>query len=123
MMQVSLKLQKRLAASVLGCGKRKIWLDPTEINEISMANSRACPLPPQRTSHSVSTGPVPAVVGRADKRQEAEEQRARTGVTGTGGSARVSVTSPGSDPRCFLLLCAVVAVVFPRAQAKTCASS
>jgi hypothetical protein len=39
--QVSLKLQKRLAASVLGCGKRKIWLDPTEINEISMANSRA----------------------------------------------------------------------------------
>jgi len=25
---------------VLGCGKRKIWLDPTEINEISMANSR-----------------------------------------------------------------------------------
>lgn len=38
---MSLKLQKRLAASVLGCGKRKIWLDPTEINEISMANSRA----------------------------------------------------------------------------------
>ena len=39
-MGVSLKLQKRLAASVLKCGKRKIWLDPTEINEISMANSR-----------------------------------------------------------------------------------
>ena len=39
-LQVSLKLQKRLAASVLNCGKRKIWLDPTEINEISMANSR-----------------------------------------------------------------------------------
>ena len=42
---MSLKLQKRLAASVLGCGKRKIWLDPTEINEISMANSRACHMP------------------------------------------------------------------------------
>merc|ERR1711871_1258715 len=39
-MGVSLKLQKRLAASVLKCGKRKIWLDPNEINEISMANSR-----------------------------------------------------------------------------------
>eukprot|EP00940_MAST-03C_sp_MAST-3C-sp2_P002407 g2407.t1 len=38
---VSLKLQKRLAASVLKCGKRKIWLDPNETNEISMANSRA----------------------------------------------------------------------------------
>jgi len=36
----NLKLQKRLAASVLGCGKRKVWLDPNEMNEISMANSR-----------------------------------------------------------------------------------
>jgi len=37
---VSLRLQKRLAASVLKCGQRKIWLDPNEVNEISMANSR-----------------------------------------------------------------------------------
>jgi len=37
---VSLRLQKRLAASVLSCGKRKVWLDPNEISEISMANSR-----------------------------------------------------------------------------------
>ena len=37
---VSLKLQKKLAASVLKCGKRKVWLDPNEINEISNANSR-----------------------------------------------------------------------------------
>ena len=37
---VSLKLQKRLAASVLDCGLRKVWLDPNEVNEISMANSR-----------------------------------------------------------------------------------
>jgi len=37
---VSLKTQKRLAASVLKCGKRKVWLDPNEVNEISMANSR-----------------------------------------------------------------------------------
>lgn len=40
-MGVSLLLQKRLAASVLKCGRRKIWLDPNEVNEISMANSRA----------------------------------------------------------------------------------
>ena len=38
---VSLKLQKRLAASVLQCGLRKVWLDPNEVNEISIANSRA----------------------------------------------------------------------------------
>merc|ERR1712066_1001155 len=32
--------QKRLAASVKKCGKGRIWLDPNEVNEISMANSR-----------------------------------------------------------------------------------
>ncbi|XP_010228646.1 60S ribosomal protein L19-3 isoform X1 [Brachypodium distachyon] len=37
---VSLKVQKRLASSVLKCGKGKVWLDPNEVNEISMANSR-----------------------------------------------------------------------------------
>jgi large subunit ribosomal protein L19e len=37
---VNLTTQKRLAASVLGCGERKIWLDPNEITEISSANSR-----------------------------------------------------------------------------------
>ena len=37
---VSLKLQKRLASSVLKCGKNKVWMDPNETNEISMANSR-----------------------------------------------------------------------------------
>ncbi|KAL9531339.1 hypothetical protein SMMN14_05227 [Sphaerulina musiva] len=37
---VNLTTQKRLAASVTGAGKRKIWLDPNEVNEISNANSR-----------------------------------------------------------------------------------
>ncbi|CAN1226237.1 60S ribosomal protein L19-1 [Linum grandiflorum] len=37
---VTVKLQKRLAASVMKCGKKKVWLDPNEVNEISMANSR-----------------------------------------------------------------------------------
>jgi large subunit ribosomal protein L19e len=35
-----LRLQKRLAASVLKCGKGKVWIDPNEVNEISNANSR-----------------------------------------------------------------------------------
>ncbi len=39
---VSLRLQKRLAASVLKTGLRKVWLDPNEVNDISMANSSAC---------------------------------------------------------------------------------
>lgn len=27
---------------MLGCGQRKVWLDPNEVNDISMANSREC---------------------------------------------------------------------------------
>eukprot|EP00020_Sapocribrum_chincoteaguense_P003847 CAMPEP_0170747692 /NCGR_PEP_ID=MMETSP0437-20130122/9453_1 /TAXON_ID=0 /ORGANISM="Sexangularia sp." /LENGTH=216 /DNA_ID=CAMNT_0011086477 /DNA_START=46 /DNA_END=692 /DNA_ORIENTATION=+ len=38
---VSLKMQKRLAASVLKCGKKKVWLDPNEIRTFQAANSRA----------------------------------------------------------------------------------
>merc|ERR1712243_3834 len=36
----TLRLQKRLAATVLKCGKKKVWLDPNETNEIANANSR-----------------------------------------------------------------------------------
>lgn len=38
---VNLRTQKRLAASVMGVGKRKVWLDPAEQNDIGNANSRA----------------------------------------------------------------------------------
>ncbi|TPP64897.1 Ribosomal protein L19 [Fasciola gigantica] len=36
----NLRPQKRLAAAVLGCGKKKIWLDPNENSTIANANSR-----------------------------------------------------------------------------------
>jgi len=36
----SLRVQKRLASSILKCGNKKIWLDPNEANEISNANTR-----------------------------------------------------------------------------------
>ncbi|CAF1933830.1 unnamed protein product [Brassica oleracea var. botrytis] len=36
-----LNAQKRLAASVMKCGKGKVWLDPSESKDISMANSRS----------------------------------------------------------------------------------
>jgi len=35
-----LRLQKRLAASVLKCGKKRVWIDPNETNEVKLANSR-----------------------------------------------------------------------------------
>ena len=41
---VLLKVQKRLAAAVLKCGKRKVWIDPNETSEVSTANSRLLPV-------------------------------------------------------------------------------
>jgi large subunit ribosomal protein L19e len=37
---MSLRLQKRLAADVLKCGRKRVWIDPNEIAEVALANSR-----------------------------------------------------------------------------------
>ena len=37
---VNLRLQKRLASSILGIGNKRVWMDPNEVNEIALANSR-----------------------------------------------------------------------------------
>ena len=37
---VNLVLQRRLATSILGVGKGKVWMDPNEVNEIALGNSR-----------------------------------------------------------------------------------
>ncbi|PWA63114.1 60S ribosomal protein L19 [Artemisia annua] len=63
---VSLKLQKRLAASVLKCGRGNVWLDPNEGNEISMANSRMhlshLSFSSYYTSFSMTSSPFPAII-------------------------------------------------------------
>ena len=38
--RANLRLQRRLASSILKAGKRKVWLDPNEAAEIGNANSR-----------------------------------------------------------------------------------
>merc|ERR1712159_597753 len=35
-----LRLQKRLAATVLKSGKKRVWIDPNETSEVALANSR-----------------------------------------------------------------------------------
>ena len=35
-----LRHQKRLAAAVMKCGKRRVWIDPNEASEVALANSR-----------------------------------------------------------------------------------
>ena len=37
----NLRLQRRLAASILKCGKNRVWMDNKELNEIALANSRS----------------------------------------------------------------------------------
>jgi large subunit ribosomal protein L19e len=41
MCRPNLRLQRRLAASILKAGKRKVWMDPNEATEIANANSRS----------------------------------------------------------------------------------
>ena len=84
---VSLKLQKRLAASVLKCGKRKIWLDPNESGEISLANSR------QNIRKLVKDGLIirkPQVIhsrARFTRRNEAKRKGRHTGTGKRHGTA------------------------------------
>jgi len=40
MVAFKLRLQRRLASNILKCGQKKVWMDPTECEEISGANSR-----------------------------------------------------------------------------------
>lgn len=76
-----------LAASVLKCGKRKIWLDPNESNEIALANSR------QNIRKLVKDGFVikkPQVIhsrARFQKRNEAKRKGRHTGIGKRRGTA------------------------------------
>ena len=77
----TLRLQKRLASSVLKCGRNKVWLDPNENNEIANANSR------QHVRKLIKDGliirkPV-AVHSRARVRRNVEARR-KGRHTGTG---------------------------------------
>eukprot|EP00949_MAST-11_sp_MAST-11-sp1_P003785 g3785.t1 len=84
---VHLKLQKRLAAAVLKCGQRKIWLDPNEVDEIKTANSR------QNVRKLVKDGLIfrkPNVIhsrSRVKRRHEAKSKGRHTGTGKRKGSA------------------------------------
>ncbi|XP_065843550.1 large ribosomal subunit protein eL19-like [Oscarella lobularis] len=83
----TLRLQKRLASSILKCGKKKIWLDPNETNEIANANSRqnvrklikdGLIIRKQQTIHSRA---------RVRKNQEARRKGRHTGTGKRKGTA------------------------------------
>ena len=84
---MSLKLQKRLAADVLGCGQRKIWLDPNEINEISLANSRRNVARLQKDGLIMKKPVVIHSRSRVRTRNEAKRKGRHTGVGKRRGTA------------------------------------
>mmetsp|Transcript_22624 Transcript_22624/g.52220 ORF Transcript_22624/g.52220 Transcript_22624/m.52220 type:complete len:193 (-) Transcript_22624:54-632(-) len=84
---VSLKLQKRLAASVLKCGERKIWLDPNEINEISLANSRRNVAKLHRDGLIIKKPAVVHSRARVSMRNEAKRKGRHTGTGKRRGTA------------------------------------
>jgi hypothetical protein len=77
---VSLRLQKRLAASVLKCGARKIWLDPNEVNEISLANSRRNVAKLHRDGLIIKKPTVVHSRARVTLRNEAKRKGRHTGT-------------------------------------------
>jgi len=76
-----MRLQRRLAASVLKCGRKRVWIDPNETSEVALANSR------KNIRKLYKDGIiVRRAVGMHSrsrvKRHEAEKRRGRHGGTG-----------------------------------------
>ena len=91
---VSLTLQKRLAAAVLKCGRRKVWLDPNEVNDISMANSR------QNIRKLIKDGFVirkPQKVHSRARAMRSAEAKAKGRHTGTGVPGAILNVWPAKD--------------------------
>ena len=53
-----LRLQKRLAASVLKCGKKRVWIDPNETSEVKLANSRKSTQTASLPTHAPRRAPL-----------------------------------------------------------------
>ena len=71
-----LRLQKRLAASVLKCGKGKVWMDPNEVSQIGMATSRSSVKKLIKNGWVLKINPVVHSRSRA-RRRLAEKRRGR----------------------------------------------
>merc|ERR1711971_362837 len=86
-MGTNLRLQKRLAADVLKCGRNKIWLDHNEINEISLANSRRNIARLHRDGLIIKKPVVVHSRARVALRNEAKRKGRHTGIGKRRGTA------------------------------------
>ena len=80
-------MQTRLAASILKCGARKIWIDPTEVNEVSLANSRANVRKIIKDGNIIRKPSAVQSRSRVNKRDEAKAKGRHTGTGKRKGTA------------------------------------
>ncbi|KAJ2683002.1 60S ribosomal protein L19B [Coemansia spiralis] len=92
----NLTTQKRLAASVLKCGERKVWLDPNEVTEIAQANSR------QNIRKLVKSGLIFKKPEAAASRFRAREHAAAKRLGRHGGHGRRKGTAEARMPTSVL---------------------
>ena len=84
---VSLTLQKRLAASTLKCGKRKVWLDPEETLKISSNRTRVGIRSLIKNSFIIKTPPAMHSRARLRAYNEAKSKGRHTGTGKRKGTA------------------------------------
>lgn len=87
------------------CGKRKIWLDPNEINEIGLANSRRNIARLKRDGLIIKKPAVVHSRARVTLRNEAKRKGRHTGefssVVNSNGSTKTESLDGGSKPSTF----------------------
>jgi large subunit ribosomal protein L19e len=77
---VNLRLQRRLAASILKAGNKRVWMDPNEVNEIALANSRKAVLKLIKDSFIIKKKIKMHSRQRARLRKEERRQGRHTGL-------------------------------------------
>merc|ERR1711957_408255 len=86
-MGAMLRLQRRLAAAVLKCGEKRIWIDPNECQEVALANSRKNIRKLYKDGLIVRRKTLMHSRSRV-KRHEAEKRKGRHAGTGNKKGAR-----------------------------------
>ena len=92
----------RLAASVLKCGQRKVWLDPNEATAISMANSRQNIRKLNKDGLILKMPNKIHSRARVNRRNEAKRKGRHTGApvwaAGGGGGAAAAAAASARGP-------------------------
>ncbi|KAH0471810.1 MAG: hypothetical protein KVP17_002463 [Porospora cf. gigantea B] len=79
-MAKKLKLQRRLAADILGCGKKKVWMDPQETGDLAFAQTKRAIRKFVKNRVIVKKAAVGVSRFRFRRRQEAKRKGRHMGI-------------------------------------------